>query len=81
MAEVIRFHRSLYDAEAIQEAAAAYDRLATIELHVAEYDVRAHISDIDGRVKDRLVDAFCNHALFATIARHRAAMGTAEGLA
>jgi len=69
--DTVRFHRSLYDVDALEAAADAYRPLATITLHVSEHDVRAEIDDIDERVADRLVDAFCNHALFTTIGQRR----------
>lgn len=71
MPDAVRFHRSLYDVAAIEAAAQAYEPLANITLHVSEHDVRADIADIDERVADRLVDAFCNHALFTTISQRR----------
>ncbi len=71
MAEVIHFSRSLYRDDAIDAAAAAYGELATISVETLADDIVVSVSDIDERVADRLVDAFCNHALFETASRSR----------
>ena len=66
MAESVRFSRSLYRQEAIEAAVAAYGALAQLALEVHENDFTVSIDNIDERVADRLVDAFCNHALYET---------------
>ena len=64
----VSFHRSLYAPEAVEAAAKADAALATITLEVHDHEVLARIENVDARVPD-VVDAFCNHALFESIAR------------
>ncbi len=67
MADEIRFSRSLYSVEAVDAAVAAYAGLATFEVRQEGDDIAVSVTGIDARVVDRLVDAFCNHALFETV--------------
>lgn len=69
---VLSFSRSLYDKEAIDAAAEAFKALATFQVSAADDAITVSVSEIDARVADRLTDAFCNHALYETVARARA---------
>lgn len=73
MAEICAFSRSLYAVEAVDEAVAAYARLARFEVAVGEHEIRVTIHDPHPKVAGDLVDAFGNHVLFATIVRSRSA--------
>ncbi|MEB2286391.1 MAG: hypothetical protein B6D46_04035 [Polyangiaceae bacterium UTPRO1] len=70
-AVTIRFHRTLYSEEAIEEAAAAFAGLASFSIradgehHVV--DVSAIARDVDGDV----VAEFCNFALANSARGHR----------
>jgi hypothetical protein len=75
MALVFGLHRSLYAAEAVQAAAAAYAELARIEIQDADHEFTVAMDDIDADYaghEEELADSFANHALFETIQRHRA---------
>ena len=73
MAETLSFSRSLYAPEAVDEAVAAYARLARFEVALAEHEIRVTVADPRAEVAAQLVDAFSNHVLFATIVRSRSA--------
>ena len=68
------FHKSLYPADAVQSAAAAYSELATFALEGEDHRTTVTISDIDADFADfpdEFEDAFANHALFEAIRLHR----------
>jgi len=71
MAERITFDRSLYLAEAVEAAAAAYADYAHIELTPTAEVVVAEISGVDERDPRAVANAFANHVLHETIARQR----------
>ncbi|HHO49593.1 MAG TPA: hypothetical protein ENK18_01690 [Deltaproteobacteria bacterium] len=72
MGEHISFDRSLYAPAAIESAVAAYHHLATFAVIVGDDHTEVQISEIDARVSDVLIDAFCNHALYETVVLGRA---------
>jgi hypothetical protein len=69
--ERLVFSRSLYAAEAVQAAVAAYEELASFELQISAEAIEVTIREPDESVADVLVDEFCNHALHETIVRQR----------
>jgi len=71
MAESLQFSRSLYDKGAVDAAALAFAALASFEVTSEDDEIHVSVSEIDERVADRLVDAFCNHALYETVMRAR----------
>lgn len=68
----IELSRSLYDPDAVAEAVATFQHLATIEIEPTDAHVRVTIADLDPDVADVLADELCNHALAHTVSRHRA---------
>lgn len=72
MSQTLELSRSLYDPDAVAEAVAAFQNLATIEVEATEARLRVTITDPDPDVADVLADELCNHALAHTVARHRA---------
>jgi len=64
----VSFSRSLYHAEAVQAAAAAYASLAEVRVEEAANEVTAVLDTDD----PDLVGAFCNHVLHATVNLRRA---------
>ncbi len=70
----IALSRSLYRPDAVAAAAAAYGALARIEVAEGEHEVVVTLSDSHPDIPD-LLDAFCNHALYETVLRHRADTG------
>lgn len=68
----IRFATSLYHPEAVREAAAAYGDVAKLVVTEAEDEIVVEIATYDGD-EEVLRDAFCNHALYATIQRDSSA--------
>ena len=73
MADRISFDRSLYRADAVEAAAAAYADYATIALEPGAEAVVAVISDTGEHDVATVVHAFANHVLYETIARRRQA--------
>jgi hypothetical protein len=73
MAERITFHPSLYLHEAIEAAAAAYREHARIDVTSADGTVVVEISEVVEHDPRTVANAFCNHALYETIARRREA--------
>jgi hypothetical protein len=71
MAERITFDRSLYLAEAVEAAAAAYAEHANIEVTPAADAVVAEIAAGDPNDQQTVTNAFCNHVLHETITRRR----------
>jgi hypothetical protein len=70
---VLRFHRSLYEGEAVRAAAARFGHLAAIEVEDVEADVKVTLRDVPERLRGRIGDELGNHALFETIVRRRTA--------
>ena len=72
MAERIAFDRSLYLAEAVEAAVAAYAEHARIELTATDDGVVASVSPLGELDPGLIANAFANHVLHETIARrHR----------
>ncbi len=69
--ESIRFHRSLYSREAIDEAVRAFADLATIRLTENAEDFQVHIEQPRANVAAVLADELANFALAETVARTR----------
>jgi hypothetical protein len=69
----IAFDSSLYLREAVEAAATAYAEHAHIDLAEAANGVVARLSGIADDDRRTVVHAFCNHALYETIARRRQA--------
>ena len=78
MAERITFDRSLYLAEAVEAAAAAYADYATIELTRGPETVIADLAALGEHDPRMVANAFANHVLYETISRQRRA-GSHEG--
>jgi hypothetical protein len=73
---VLRFHRSLYTADAVRAAVARFSSLAreaTVE--EVEADVKVTLHDVPDRFAGRIGDELGNHALFESIVARRAAFG------
>ena len=73
----LSFSRSLYDADAIRETAAASAGLATWTVTVEQYTVSVVCTDPSPDIPD-LPDHFANHALHLSIANTRRAAGGAH---
>jgi hypothetical protein len=73
MGERITFDTSLYLPEAVEAAVAAYAGHAQIELTPSPAGIVATISGVVGNDPRIVANAFCNHALYETIARRRQA--------
>ena len=71
MAERVAFDCSLYSTEAVEAAAEAYGELAKIEVTPSAEAVVVTLDDIADEDAQMIVHAFCNHALYETIARRR----------
>lgn len=69
--EEIRFHRSIYAREAVQEAVKAFADLATIRLVENPEDFLVHIEQPRPNVAAILADELANYALAETVARTR----------
>ncbi len=69
MAEPIalRFHKSLYDEDAVRRAAERFAALGNYELGASEADWLVSIVPVRESVRARLGDELSNHALFETI--------------
>lgn len=74
MAERVVFSRSLYRLDGIEAAAQAYAEIAKIEVTPNDHDI---VVVFDCAHEGAFLDAFCNHALFETVRRHRQAIGGA----
>ena len=75
MAQHTAFDRQLYSAEAIENTVGAYDHLAKITVEVEGQDIVVRFEDEDPQHAEVLVDSFCNHVLYETIARERKGSG------
>lgn len=71
MAESLKFARSLYAPEAVDEAVAAFSELAKLTVQRHDSETEIVVSDPDPEVADVLLDEIANHVLYQTIARHR----------
>jgi hypothetical protein len=74
-AQTLALHRSLYRADAVEAAAAAYAQVATIAIAEEASELLVTFAGVDPDVEGVLLDAFANHALFETIRRHRSDPG------
>ena len=74
MTSTTEFSRSLYLAEAVEAATAAYSEVATFTVTTNENDIHVQIESDDG-YGDTVVHAFRNHVLFESIVRSRQALG------
>jgi hypothetical protein len=74
--QIVTFSRSLYRIDGIESAAAAYAGLAQITVTPGESEIVVSLAQPHPDIPaQELVDAFCNHALFETVRRHREAVG------
>jgi len=69
----VRFHRSLYATEAIDEAVRAFADLATLKVLSNAEDVIVVIEHAHESVRDVIADELANFALSETVARTREA--------
>jgi hypothetical protein len=69
----LRFHKSLYDGDAVARAAARFSALGTAELGESEADWLVTVAPLRESIRERLADELGNHALFETILTRRAA--------
>ena len=65
------FHRDLYSLQAIEEVQELYSHLATIQISSEGEDIIVNLTDVHPGLADKLMDAFANHALHATIVHHQ----------
>ena len=79
MAERITFDRSLYLAEAVEAAAAAYADYAHIELTPGSEAIVAVVSAAGEHDPRTVANAFANHVLYETIALQRRAASNETG--
>lgn len=71
---VLRFHRSLYAADAVRAAAARFGSLAAeIAVDEVDADVKVVLRGVPERLRARIGDELANHALFETIVARRRA--------
>ena len=68
-AETVELSRSLYDAEAVRIAAAAYGALGAIVVEEGPHQLRLTLT---APRRPDLMDHLLNHALFETVKRSRA---------
>ena len=67
----ISFNQSLYSAEAVEAAAAAFSEYAAITLERSGDTVVAVVGDVTGGDRQEIENAFCTLALQETIVRMR----------
>ena len=63
----LRFHKSLYEGEAVRRAAARFAALGPFEMDESEADWLVRGVPARESVRERIVDELGNHALFETI--------------
>lgn len=63
----LRFHKSLYDGEAVARAVERFAALGTIDLAESDSDWLVIAHPVRESVRERLGDELANHALFETI--------------
>ncbi len=68
----LRFHKSLYDGEAVARAAERFAGVGTSELAESEADWLVNVVPVRESIRERLADELSNHALFETILKRRA---------
>lgn len=75
---VLRFHRSLYTADAVRAAVARFAPLADdIAVEEVGADVKVALRGVPERLRARIGDELGNHALFETIVARRRGDGGA----
>ena len=67
LSESVSFSRSVYRVEAVRNAIAAYEGLATFTVAEESDDVHVTIAEPDPDVADVIKDEFSNHVLFGTV--------------
>lgn len=73
----LTFHRSLYLPDAVRAAAEAYGAYAeSIEVTDTEVETIVLLKGFDPGYGEVLPDGFANHALFETVVRTRATLGS-----
>ena len=77
MPDTLSFSNSLYDHAAVVAAAAAFEAIATLQVHASDTETRVQIDWIDPEVPD-LLDHFCNHVLHHTIVASRQREGAGQ---
>jgi len=75
MDEKIVFDDYLYDVDSVKAAAEAYGHLVEIAIEQEGEKIAVTLGNIPEEHAHVLKDAFCNHALYETIVRHRAEAG------
>jgi hypothetical protein len=70
-AQQVRFHRSLYAPEAVEEAVRAFADLATLTVMTHPEDVLVVIEHAHASVSNVIADELANFALSETVARSR----------
>jgi len=63
----VRFHRSLYAAEVVLQAAEAFGQLARISVEENEHDVKLTLDEVHPHFEGRLADELANYVLQGTI--------------
>lgn len=69
----LRFHKSLYRPEAVQQVAARFAHLGTFVVEDASTDTLVAISEFSEELQDRMADTFSNHVLHQSIVLSREA--------
>jgi hypothetical protein len=68
----LRFHKSLYDGDAVARAANRFAALGPSEIGESDADWLVSVQPLRESVRQRLADELSNHALFETILARRA---------
>jgi hypothetical protein len=74
----VRFHRSLYAVEAIDDAVRAFADLAKLEVMTYPDDVLVVIDHVHPSVSGVIADELANYALSETVARTRERVSSKE---
>jgi len=77
--ESLRFSRSLYRLDAVEQAAAAFAACGNFDVRSDGEDIVVELSNLHPKLADKVVDEFRNHALYATILADRGAGATPSG--
>jgi len=67
----LRFHKSLYNGDAVALAAGRFGAMSTVELAESEADWLVNVAPTRDGLAERLADELRNHALFETIVARR----------
>jgi len=77
--ESLRFSRSLYRQDAIEQAAAAFAACGSFDVRSDGEDIVVEIANLHPKIAEKVVDEFRNHALYGTILADRGVTPAAGG--